>query len=92
MTLCDTGPLYALLDAGQAQNHARCTVALAHIVLPLATTWPCFTEATYLLGRDLGYPGQEGLWQLRASGQARRHTSSHHALRFRLKSFSPCCP
>jgi predicted nucleic acid-binding protein len=76
MMLCDAGPLDALLDAGQAQNHARCTAALAHIALPLVTTWPCFTEAMYLLGRDLGYLGQEGLWQLHASGKLRIHELS----------------
>ncbi len=63
MTLTDAGPLIALIDAGE-QAHERCVDALDHVVLPLLTTWPAFTEAIYLLGRSSGWPGQEALWQM----------------------------
>jgi len=29
---------------------------------PLITTFPCFVEAMYLLGRDVGWLGQKALW------------------------------
>jgi predicted nucleic acid-binding protein len=29
---------------------------------PLVSTWPCFTEAMYLLDRYVGYSGQAALW------------------------------
>jgi len=62
MTLCDTGPLIALLDRKQAR-HTDCRRALPSLSAPLVTTWPCFAEAMYLLGRNLGYPAQDALWQ-----------------------------
>ena len=57
MTLCDAGPLVALLDSGQPAMHKQCVNALPLVTLPLVTTWPCFAEAMYLLGGNLGYPG-----------------------------------
>ncbi len=62
MTLCDTGPLIALLDRKQAR-HTDCRRVLPSLSAPLVTTWPCFAEAMYLLGRNLGYPAQDALWQ-----------------------------
>jgi len=61
--LTDAGPLIALIDAGEP-DHERCKALLAHIQLPLLTTWPAFTEAMYLLGRAGGWHGQEALWRL----------------------------
>ena len=50
MTLTDTGPLVALLDADDPY-HAACVAASQHLPSgPLLTTWVCFTEAMYLLG------------------------------------------
>lgn len=75
-TLTDASPLVALLDKGQQAAQARCLVALPRLPAPLVSTWPCFTEAMYLLGRAAGYPGQRALWQMRASGKLVLHDAS----------------
>lgn len=72
MTLCDAGPLVALVGANDAQ-HQRCVAALA--TLPrggLVTTWPCFAEAMYLLARG-GWRAQDTLWGYVADGLLRLH-------------------
>ncbi|MGI8538260.1 MAG: type II toxin-antitoxin system VapC family toxin [Rubrobacteraceae bacterium] len=62
MTLCDTDPLVALVDRGDP-HHASCVSSLDGLPPdPLLTTWPCFTEAMYLLDRAGGPPAQEELW------------------------------
>src|ERR1017187_6601880 len=64
MTLTDAGPLVALLNR-QDRHHARCKKALASLsVGPLITTWPCFTEAMYLLFQGGGYKAQYALWEM----------------------------
>lgn len=64
MTLCDTGPLVAIIDRGD-RHHARCTGVLATLPPePLISTWPCWVEAMYLVGRTGGFSAQEQLWQL----------------------------
>lgn len=69
MILTDTGPLIALLDKDDA-HHADCIAAARHLPSgPLQVTWPCFTEAMYLLGEVGGYFYQDKLWQLRAAQQ-----------------------
>lgn len=66
MILTDTGPLVALLDADDSQ-HASCITTVQRLPpTPLLTTWPCFTEAMYLLGEVGGYAYQAALWKLRA--------------------------
>ena len=67
MTLCDTGPLVALIDADE-RDHVRCRAALPALPGPLLTTWPCLAEAMYLLGRIGGFPVQEALWGYVADG------------------------
>ena len=64
MTLTDTGPLVALIDR-KDPNHAICVDAVRSLPDgPLVTTWPCLTEAMYLLHRTCGHPGQVALWRL----------------------------
>ncbi|MFQ5668470.1 MAG: type II toxin-antitoxin system VapC family toxin [Candidatus Binatia bacterium] len=66
MTLTDTGPLVALLDSDD-RHHTECVAVLTQLpAAPLLTTWPCFTEAMYLLGSVGGYPYQAALWKLRS--------------------------
>lgn len=67
MILTDTGPIIALLDADDS-HHERCLeVARTLPAAPLLTTWPCFTEAMYLLGSVGGYSYQEKLWNMQTS-------------------------
>jgi predicted nucleic acid-binding protein len=74
VTLCDTGPLVALVDQDDAA-HARCVAALSILpASPLLTTWPCFVEAMYLLWRAGGLPAQEELWSYLADGLVVLHT------------------
>ncbi|CAN5728037.1 PIN domain-containing protein [soil metagenome] len=68
MNLVDTGPLVALLDKGQGKSHTVCLEASEELIGPMLTTWPCFTEAMYLLGRLRGWGGQQSLWQLWETG------------------------
>ncbi|MCE5266382.1 MAG: PIN domain-containing protein [Planctomycetaceae bacterium] len=64
MILTDTGPLIAILDR-RDPNHAACVAAARSLpAVALLTTWPCFTEAMYLLHRANGYAGQRALWGL----------------------------
>ena len=67
MTLTDTGPLVALVDIGE-KAHLQCTALLPRLSPPLVSTWPCLTEAMYLLSKSGGYPFQRALWRLYLSG------------------------
>lgn len=63
MTLTDTGPLVALLNRRDPQ-HAKCDAATNQLDPgPLLTTWPCVTEAMYLLYRSNGDLGPQALWE-----------------------------
>ncbi len=68
MTLCDAGPLIAIIDADET-DHGACLDALNDLALPLVTTWPAFTEAMYLLGQAGGITGQSALWRLVHTGR-----------------------
>jgi uncharacterized protein len=65
VTLCDASALIALINQGDA-NHSRCVDALSKLPAPLVTTWSCFTEAMYLLGRYGGWLAQQELWNYAA--------------------------
>ena len=81
MTLTDTGPFVALLNRNDP-NHAACVEAAKALPAgPLVTTWPCFTEAMYLLGRAGGYPGQEALWRLLDAGRLVLHGAGEAELK-----------
>jgi len=69
MTLTDTGPLLALLDK-RDPHHAECLTTMQRLPPgPLLTTWPCFTEAMYLLGEVGGFRYQSLLWNMLESGK-----------------------
>jgi hypothetical protein len=72
--LCDTGPLLALIDADD-QAHGACVAALRSLPPhPLVVTWPCLTEAMYLLWREGGPVAQEALWSYLDDGLVVLHT------------------
>ncbi len=73
MILTDTGPLVALLDADDP-NHRSCRAIAQRLpAQPLLTTWPCFTEAMYLLGAVGGHRYQAELWRLWSGGKIVLH-------------------
>lgn len=77
MILTDTGPLVALLDRSDP-GYAKCSSAARALHdRPMITTWPCFTEAMYLLGEVGGYTYQEGLWALKKDGRLLLHELTH---------------
>jgi predicted nucleic acid-binding protein len=59
--LVDAGPLVALIHADD-RHHERCTKVLRTLHEPLATVWPAYTEAMYLLG--FSWRAQDALWEL----------------------------
>lgn len=62
MRLCDAGPLVAMIDRRDA-HHARCMDAMHSMPdEDMVTTWPCFAEAMYLVGRSGGLRAQDILW------------------------------
>lgn len=68
MTLCDAGPLVALVDRAD-EHHDRCAWTLRQLPGPsLVTTWACLAEAMYLLGRRGGFQVQDELWSFVADG------------------------
>ncbi len=75
MTLCDTGPLVALVDSDD-RHHARCLAALPSLTSPLLTTWPCLTEAMHFLGKARGWDAQSVLWQFVRRGALQLHFPS----------------
>lgn len=70
MTLTDTGPLVAMIDA-RDRYHVRIVAALAYVAWPLVTTEACLTEALYLLNAAAGWSGQKALWQFVEDGSLR---------------------
>ena len=73
MMLIDTGPLVGLIDDDD-QHHALCAATLVTLPSePLLTTWPCFTEAMYLLEQAGGYRYQARLWDMYFEGKVILH-------------------
>ena len=69
MILTDTGPLVALVNRNDP-NHTVCVTTTKRLPAePLVTTWPCLTEAMYLLFQAGGYPAQAALWQMQKTGR-----------------------
>jgi predicted nucleic acid-binding protein len=76
VTHTDTGPLVALINRNDP-NHVLCTTTAKQLpACPLVTTWPCFTEAMYLVFRAGGFPAQAALWRLRTTGRLLLHDLS----------------
>jgi uncharacterized protein len=68
MILTDTGPLVALINRNDP-NHRSCLAATRGLSgNRMTTTWPCFTEAMYLLYRAAGHRAQAALWELLHAG------------------------
>jgi hypothetical protein len=70
VTLTDTGPLVALIDA-RDRYHAQIVASLSTVAWPLVTTEACLTEALYLLNAAAGWPGQKAPWQFVEDGGLR---------------------
>jgi uncharacterized protein len=71
--LTDTGPIVALVNANDP-NHLQAQAALRRLPKrPLLTTWPCFTEAMYLLHRAGGHAAQAVAWDYVIDGLVRLH-------------------
>ena len=67
--LVDTGPLVGIFDRNDAHHTASVRLLQTLPESPLWTTWPCFTEAFYLLSTTGGYLPQERLWSMRREGR-----------------------
>jgi uncharacterized protein len=62
--LWDTGPLVAMFDTDDPY-HAVCVETMSRIPnQDMVTTWPCATEAMYLLWRTHGARAQHDFWDL----------------------------
>ena len=73
MILTDTGPIVALLDSDDPY-HSQCLAASQRLPgEPFLTTWPCFTEAMYLLGLAGGHRYRVSLWDLYRAGNLVLH-------------------
>ncbi len=63
MILCDTAPLFSLVDKSQPRHQAVKTF-IKNNPSPLITTWACFTEAMYLSLQRGGWFMQNQLGKL----------------------------
>lgn len=76
MILCDSGPLVAFIDRADS-HHSTCIEILKNLFDgPLVTTWPCLTEAMYLVGKHGRFDAQEELWTHVVDGSVTLHISS----------------
>ena len=72
-TLTDTGPLVALVNVNNPYHEQANGILSRLPKVPLVTTWPCLTEAMYLLFQAGGYSAQDELWGWVADGLLRLH-------------------
>jgi predicted nucleic acid-binding protein len=70
MILIDAGPMVALISASD-NHHQSCRAALETIEEPIATVWPAFTEAMYLLRSS--WRAQRALWEMIERGTIDLH-------------------
>jgi hypothetical protein len=91
VTLCDSGPIVALLDKRE-QHHTRCREAFERFGHePLVTTWPCMTEAAFLPGRTCGPAGREGFLKWWERGVVVIHELSleaHDIIRIKMRQYA----
>jgi uncharacterized protein len=89
LTLTDTGPLVALIDADDGA-HAKCVAALTRLSKPLLVTWACFTEAMYLVGSEGGHAAQDELWSYLEDGLIEIHVNDEperHRMRTLMRQY-----
>jgi predicted nucleic acid-binding protein len=80
--------LVAILNRNDP-NHAQCVATLNALPPgPLITTWPCFTEAMYLLHKLDGHSGQSALWRLWETGRLLLHPTSETEMRRMIRSMT----
>ena len=87
MILVDAGPLVAQIHADD-RHHERCTKVLRALREPLATVWPAYTEAMYLLG--FSWRAQDALWELverDVIGLIELETRDHRRVRELMKKY-----
>jgi predicted nucleic acid-binding protein len=77
--LVDAGPLVSFCDPKQA-SYESCQAILRAESLPLVTTWACFVEAMYIIGRVGGFRLQEHLWYLVQEGAIQMHEHEEQEL------------
>ena len=76
MILADTGPLVALINRNDSYHTVCIDIVETLGTEPMLTTWQCFTEAMYFLGRDGGHRLQDNLWGLRRDGRLEIHPTT----------------
>lgn len=62
--LCDAGPLVALVLRTDALHATARAFVEGCPSEQFVTTWSCFSEAMYLVGRDEGWRGQDALFEM----------------------------
>jgi len=61
MVIVDAGPLVALIHVDD-NNHTACKSTFRGLTESMATVWPAFTEAMYLL--SFSWKAQDSLWEM----------------------------
>ncbi|WP_425617990.1 type II toxin-antitoxin system VapC family toxin [Anatilimnocola sp. NA78] len=62
--LCDTGPLVALVLRTDEYHSRAVEFVRACVNVQFITTWSCFTEAMYMVGRSGGWTAQDALFRM----------------------------